>query len=159
KRGFLNVRTVRTVGVLLDERFPLRAPARREAKRVHPRRGNRPAIGHRPQIAAADEVVRSMIEVVVSKVVNRDTLRREAVPGAHVEWEECCDGRALMVTEVMLSHLPMVVREAVGKCRALRDQQQAAVLVTEASDQDDLGWLEEFLAIRHVGHTARAALR
>ena len=80
QRRLLDVRAVRAVGVLLDERLPLRPPARRHAERVHAGRANRPAIGHRPQIAAADEVEARVIEVVVGPVVDRDALRRQAVP-------------------------------------------------------------------------------
>ena len=100
-----------------------------------------------------------MVEIVVGPVVDRDTLRRQPVPRADVEREQRRDRRALVMAEVVLSHLAVVVRETVGKRRRLREQQQPRVLVTETGEEHDLGRLEELLAVREIGDAARAALR
>ena len=56
---------------------------------------DRPAIRHHPQVAAADEVERAVIEVVVGEVVDGHALRRQAVPGVEVEREQRRDRRRL----------------------------------------------------------------
>ena len=146
QRGLLQVGDVPAVGVLLDERLPLRAPGRRLAERAHDRGRDRAAVGIDPEIAAADEVEAGVIEVVVGPVVDRDALRRQPVPVVEVEREQRGDGRAGVVAEVVPADLAVLFDEPVGKRLRLRQQQHAHVLVGVAGEQHDLGGLEVFLA-------------
>ena len=57
---------------------------------------DRAAVGIDPEIAAADEVEAGMIEVVVGPVVDRDALRRQAVPVVEVEREQRGDASPLV---------------------------------------------------------------
>ena len=56
---------------------------------------DRPPVGIDPEIAAADEVEAGVIEVVVGPVVDRDALRRQAVPAVEVEREQRRDAARL----------------------------------------------------------------
>ena len=80
QRCLLDVRVVRAIGVLLDERLPLRPPRGRHPVGVHAGGRDRSPIGHEPQVAAADEIERRVVEIVVGPVVDGHALRRQSVP-------------------------------------------------------------------------------
>jgi hypothetical protein len=119
------------------------------------------AIGRRsdrPQVGAADEVQIRVIEVVVGPVVDRDALRRQAVPRLDVEREERGDRRTLVMTDEVAPHLSVIVRQPLRIGWRFREQEQPRVLVRIAGEEHHFGRLKELLAIADVCDAAGASL-
>ncbi|PYQ80719.1 MAG: hypothetical protein DMG03_21870 [Acidobacteria bacterium] len=110
ERRLLDVRGVRSIGVLLDERLPCRSPCGRAAERAHAGGADRTAIRVHPQVAAADEIEARMIEVVVGPVVDGDALRGKAVPRARIGGKQRRHAGEHVVAEVVAADLTVIVR-------------------------------------------------
>ena len=127
--GFLDIRRVGAVGVLLDERLPGRAPGGRATKRARAGRRNRSPVRVDPQVAAPDEVQAGMIKVIVRPIVDGNALGRQPVPRVEIEREKRRDRRPLVMAQIVSSDLRVIVREPDWKRARLRHQQQPHVLV------------------------------
>ena len=98
-----------------------------------------------------------MVEIVVRKIVDRDTLRRQAVPVVEFEREQRRHRIGLEMAEIMPPDLAGIIRQPIRKRRGFRQQQQAHVFISIARQQHHVGRLEIFLAALDVGHPAGAA--
>ena len=100
-----------------------------------------------------------VVEVVVGPIINRDALRRQAVPRVEVVRKERSHTRARVVTEVVPAHLSVIVRQPGGIGAGFRQQQQADVFVGVRGDQDDPRGLEVLIASHDVVDAGHASVR
>ena len=143
----------------MNESFPAGSPVPAAPVRAHARRRNRSAVRHDPEVASPDEVVIGVVEVVVGPIIHGDALGGQAVPRLDVVRKECPHTRALVMTEVVPPHLPMIVRQPIGIGARLRQEQQAHVFVGIGGDQDDFRRLEILVASHHIVDAGHSSVR
>ena len=99
-----------------------------------------------------------MIEVVISPVVDGDTLGGGAVPVIQIEREQGGHAGAGVVAEVVPTDLAPIVPQTVRVGPRFREQQHAHVFVHVAGEQDDVPRLEIFLTVLDVVHAGGATI-
>jgi len=97
------------------ELIPRKTPARGDAAFVPMLHGEEDGGRIIAEGAAADEIEAGMIEIVIRPVVDRDPLRRQAVPVVELEREQRRHRIAGVVAEIMPADLPAIVGKPVRK--------------------------------------------
>src|SRR5690606_7129077 len=115
KRGFLDIGGIGAISVLTDKGLPLEPPVRHTIEGRHLRRRYRSTVGMHPQVATTDEIEVTVVEIVISPLINGDTLGRQSVPVVQIPGKQGEYWRTLMVAEVVLPYLAAVVGKPVGK--------------------------------------------
>src|ERR1035438_3933917 len=105
---------------------------------------------------ASYEAQAGMVEVIVRPLVHGHVLGDRAVPDVEIEREERADSGSCLrvpVSEIVLTHLTVIVGKAIGISFGLRKEEQPRVLIGVGGEQNDFCRLKIFLSVSQVQNT------